>query len=179
MRHPFEQRGRLFAHNGVVEELPALEAHLRDALALVQGDTDSERLFALITREIEAHGGDVEAGIATACGWVAANLPVLAINLILTIDGELWALRYPETHELHILEREPDGPLEHAGSLRQPRSQRARHQSAAGHRRERAHGQDRRWRALASGELVHVDPRLRVSTRLILPEPARASADAR
>jgi predicted glutamine amidotransferase len=173
--HPFEQRGRLFAHNGVVEELPALEAHLRDALALVQGDTDSERLFALITREIEAHGGDVEAGIATACGWVAANLPVLAINLILTIDGELWALRYPETHELHILEREPDGPLEHASSL--------------GSRVYSEHGtsrplvivasermdKDRRWRALASGELVHVDPRLRVSTRLILPEPpARA-----
>jgi predicted glutamine amidotransferase len=26
--HPFEQRGRLFAHNGVIQDLPALEEHL-------------------------------------------------------------------------------------------------------------------------------------------------------
>ena len=51
--HPFEQRGRLFAHNGVIGDLPALEHELGDAMSMVRGDTDSERLFALITREIE------------------------------------------------------------------------------------------------------------------------------
>jgi predicted glutamine amidotransferase len=45
--HPFEQRGRLFAHNGVIEDLPALEAHLGPDRELVKGDTDSERFFAL------------------------------------------------------------------------------------------------------------------------------------
>ncbi len=49
--HPFEQDGRLFAHNGVIEDLPALEAHLGDDRRLVKGDTDSERFFALITRD--------------------------------------------------------------------------------------------------------------------------------
>jgi hypothetical protein len=39
--------------------------------------------LALITRETAAHGGDVSAGIAAACRWVAANVPVLALNLVL------------------------------------------------------------------------------------------------
>ncbi len=62
--HPFEQDGRLFAHNGVIEELAVLEDHLGEDLRLVKGDTDSERLFALITREIAARDGDVGEGIA-------------------------------------------------------------------------------------------------------------------
>src|SRR3954470_24495212 len=41
--HPFMQDRRLLAHNGVFEDLPALEAHLGDDRALVLGDTDSER----------------------------------------------------------------------------------------------------------------------------------------
>jgi predicted glutamine amidotransferase len=169
--HPFEQGGRLFAHNGVIEGLSTLEAHLGDALATVQGDTDSERLFALITREIATHGGDVSAGIATACRWVAANLPLLAINLVLATERGLWALRYPQTHELHILEREPGAALEHSSSL--------------GSRVHSEHGTSRplvvvasermdddpRWRALESGELVHVDHTLRVSSRKILDGP--------
>ncbi len=39
--HPFEQEGRLFAHNGVIEDLGALDAELGDARVLVRGDTDS------------------------------------------------------------------------------------------------------------------------------------------
>src|SRR3954452_21984110 len=49
--HPFEQEGRIFAHNGYVGGLDALEHHLGADLELVRGDTDSERLFSLITRE--------------------------------------------------------------------------------------------------------------------------------
>src|SRR5690242_2987002 len=39
--HPSEQRGRLFAHNGVVQDLERLERELGDDRALVEGDTDS------------------------------------------------------------------------------------------------------------------------------------------
>jgi predicted glutamine amidotransferase len=169
--HPFEQQGRLFAHNGVIEDLPVLEAHLGEAMATVNGDTDSERLFALITREIAANGGDVGAGIATACRWVAANLPLLAINLILTSERDLWALRYPDTHELYVLEREPGSALEHSSSL--------------GSRVHSEHGadwplvvlasermdEDPGWRALDSGELLHVDGALQVSSHTILDRP--------
>jgi glutamine phosphoribosylpyrophosphate amidotransferase len=54
------------AHNGVVRDLPCLEERLGEHASLVAGDTDSERLFALITKETEAKGGDVGAGITAA-----------------------------------------------------------------------------------------------------------------
>ncbi len=169
--HPFEQDGRLFAHNGVVEDLPALDAHLGEARGLVKGDTDSERLFALITREIAARVGDVAAGIDAACGWVATNLPLLAINFLLASADGLWAFRYPDTHPLYVLEREPGTPLAHASSL----GMRVRAEEGAGRAlvvlaSERM-DEDRAWRPLASGELLYVDADLRTSTRMLLPHP--------
>jgi predicted glutamine amidotransferase len=169
--HPFEQDGRLFAHNGVIEELPTLERHLGADLALVHGDTDSERLFALITREVAAREGDVEAGIAAACGWVAEHLPVFAINFVLASAERVWAFRYPLTHELFVLERDAGTPLEQSSSL--------------GTRVLSAHGEheplvviasepmdsDGGWRALESGELVSVSPTLELSSRRILEAP--------
>jgi len=169
--HPFRQHGRLFAHNGVVEDLPALDAHLGDDLRLVKGDTDSERLFALITREIGARDGDVGAGIEAACGWVAANLPLFAINFVLASRDGLWALRYPQTHPLYVLEREPGEPLAHAGSLG------TRVVAEAGAARalvvlasERMDG-DPGWRMLEAGELLHIDDALGVETCAILDRP--------
>jgi predicted glutamine amidotransferase len=169
--HPFEQDGRLFAHNGVVGDLPALEAHLGDALSLVKGDTDSERLFALITREIAAHGDNVGKGITGACEWVAANLPLLAINFVLAAEQGLWALRYPQTHELHVLEREPGAALEHSSSLgSRVHSEHGTSEPLVVVASERMDG-DPHWRALQSGELLHVDHDLRVSSRTILHGP--------
>jgi glutamine amidotransferase len=169
--HPFRQQGRLFAHNGVVEDLPALEAHLGDEMRLVKGDTDSERLFALITREIAACDGDVGAGIEAACGWVAANLPLYAINLLLAASDGLWALRYPQTHPLYVLERDPGEPLAHNSSLG------TRVHAQAGAVRplvvlasERMDA-DPGWRMLEPGELLHVDDSLQVDARVILPHP--------
>jgi predicted glutamine amidotransferase len=172
--HPFEQRGRLFAHNGVIEGLPALDAHLGRDRELVKGDTDSERFFALITREIDARDGDIAAGIEAASKWVAENLPVFAINLVLAVPEGLWALRYPDTHPLFVLERAPGQPLAHASSLG------TRVQSDEGTGRpfvviasERMDA-DPGWRLLAPGELVHVDDTLRVAGQVILPDaPAR------
>ncbi len=166
--HPFEQDGRLFAHNGVIEDLPALETQLGEDLRLVKGDTDSERFFALITREISAHDGDVRAGIATACSWVAANLPVFAINFVLAGKDGLWALRYPETHPLYILERAAGEPLRHESSL----GSRVRTEEGATRplvvlASERMDS-DPGWRLLESGELVHVEDSLQVRTHKIL-----------
>ncbi|HEY2201966.1 MAG TPA: class II glutamine amidotransferase [Solirubrobacteraceae bacterium] len=166
--HPFEQRRRLFAHNGVIADLPRLEQRLGDDLALVQGDTDSERLFALISKETAAHDGDVEAGIEAACGWVARTLPLLAINLVLSTEHDLWALRYPDVHDLFVLERRPGDALDHNSSL--------------GTRVNSDHdGQlvvvaseqldDDAWRLLSPGELVHISRDLEVGSRVILPDP--------
>ncbi len=166
--HPFEQQGRLFAHNGVIEGLDRLDAELGDAAHLVHGETDSERYFALITREID-RDGDVSAAIARATSWIADNLPVFALNIVLISATELWALRYPDVHELYVLERAAGGPsgarhLEHASARG---SMRVRAGDLAGRpavivATERM-DEDPGWRLLEPGELVHVDADLRVN----------------
>jgi glutamine amidotransferase len=174
--HPFEQQGRLFAHNGVLQGLPELEAELGDAISPVHGDTDSERYFALVTREIE-RTGDVADGIAAAVGWIAEHLPVFALNCVLIDGDQLWALRYPEAHELYVLERAAGG---------QSRGARLHHSSAR--RRIRVDSDDlagRRsvvvaselmdddpgWRPLHSGELLHVGPDLEVTVAKAIDRP--------
>jgi glutamine amidotransferase len=177
--HPFEQQGRLFAHNGVIADLPALEAALGGHRDLVAGDTDSERLFALITKNIDDNGGDVGAAITAAVRWVADNLPVYAVNLILTSPTELWALRYPETHDLFVLQRAAGGPhggrhLDHAstaGRIR-ARSGDLAEQPAVVVASERM-DEDPGWQALRPGELLHVDNRLVCTRQIVLERPPR------
>jgi predicted glutamine amidotransferase len=171
--HPFEQEGRLLAHNGVIEGLEQLEHELGSAMSLVGGDTDSERFFALITREID-RAGDIARGIGNAAGWVAANLPVLSLNFVLITPTELWALRYPDTHELYVLERAGGGPtgqrqLEHSsprGRIKVTSDDLADRPAivVASERMDDDDG----WRLLGSGELLHVDADLRVSGRRVL-----------
>jgi predicted glutamine amidotransferase len=172
--HPFEQDGRLFAHNGVLTGLPQLEEELGEDRALLHGETDSERLFAMITREIRHHDGDIHAGIVAGVGWIAENLPIYSLNLILTTASEIFALRYPDTNTLYVLERAAGG--EHG-------EQALRHHSSLGtrvHSREAAEravvvlasepmDEDPGWRALESGELLHVGPELEVSSAIVLP----------
>ena len=177
--HPFEQEGRLFAHNGVIEGLDRLDAHLGDARSLVQGDTDSERFFALITSETRAAGGDVGAGIAAAARWIADELPVFAMNIVLVTPGELWALRYPETHDLLLLQRAAGGSsgtrhLEHAsaaGRIR-VRSGELADCPAVVVATERM-DEDPGWEQLEPGVLVHVGRDLAVSRTTILDGPPR------
>jgi predicted glutamine amidotransferase len=174
--HPFEQDGRLFAHNGVIEGLDQLEAELGDAMSLVKGDTDSERFFALITRETQ-RTGDVGEGIVAAARWVAETLPVFAINLVLISAQELWALRYPDSHDLLVLERAAGGPggsahLAHSsphGRIRVHSAELAE-QRAVVIATERM-DDDPAWTALESGELLHVDADLGVTRRRVLDAP--------
>jgi predicted glutamine amidotransferase len=169
--HPFAMRGRIMAHNGGFGELARLDEQLGAYASLVLGDTDSERYFALITRQTEAHGGDVGAGITAAASWIAAHLPLSSLNTIITAPGELWALRYPAQHALHILER-PAGPGLHVRSATS-----SVHAPAAGPSvvvaSEELDGESG-WRMLAPGELVHVGPDLSVHSAVVLTqEPAR------
>jgi glutamine amidotransferase len=166
--HPFAMHGRIMAHNGGFGELPRLEEQLGSYASLVLGDTDSERYFALITQQTEAHGGDVGAGITAAAGWIAAHLPVSSLNTIVAAPGELWALRYPAQHALHVLER-PAGPGLHVRSATS-----SVHAPAAGRSvvvaSEELDGESG-WRMLAPGELVHVGPDLSVDSAVVLPQP--------
>ena len=179
--HPFCQDDRLFAHNGVVDGLDRLDDKVHEELhgpadELVRGDTDSERVFALITAYAR-QGRDLGQAITDAIGWIAAHLPVYAINLILTTPTELWAMRYPDTHKLYVLPRPAGGGhgnrhLEHAsapGTVR-VRSADLAQAPAVVVASERM-DEDPRWRLLAPGELIHVEPGPHLTSRMALTQP--------
>ncbi|WP_124712596.1 class II glutamine amidotransferase [Mycolicibacterium nivoides] len=173
--HPFLQDDRIFAHNGVVEGLGALDERIRElgVADLVGGQTDSERVFALITAAVRAHGGDVGAAIVDAIGWLAGNVPIYAVNLLLSTATDMWALRYPDTHELYVLDRRhPDQRRLRLRSARiRAESEHLTSQPSVLFASEQMDGED--WRLIAPGELVHVDADLRIDTRVAFPEPPR------
>ncbi|KKC05450.1 class II glutamine amidotransferase [Mycobacterium nebraskense] len=175
--HPFLQDGRIFAHNGVLEGLDVLDERLREVGTdgLVLGDTDSERVFALITASIRALDGDVTAGLADAMKWLAANVPLYAVNVLLSTATDMWALRYPETHALYVLDRSGDAPTQAPKFDMRTKRIHARSEHLCTRpsvvfATERM-DDDPRWRPLEPGELVHVDAALRVDRSVILPDP--------
>lgn len=174
--HPFEQDGRLFAHNGAFGDLGRLNQRLAElgVADLVHGQTDSERLFALITAESRRSGGDVGEGITRAIRWVAEELPVFSLNFIVTTATDLWAVRYPATHELHVLERKPAAGAEPAPL--DARSARihahSRDLSRSAHVLIATEPMDPNpgWRPMDPGEMVHVGPDLAVTATFPFPE---------
>jgi predicted glutamine amidotransferase len=176
--HPFCQEDRLFAHNGVIGEVPTLERHLGETRGLVAGDSDSERFFALITGEINQHDGDVSAGIRAAVRWVVETLPLVSINCVLITATDLWALRYPEMNTLYVLERAAGGgKTEAPAALEQMSSHGMRVGSEHGRERpvvvvasERL-DDDSGWREIRSGELVHVGPSLGLESEVLFDGP--------
>jgi predicted glutamine amidotransferase len=172
--HPFVMRGRVMAHNGGFGELPRLETQLGSYASLVLGETDSERYFALITQQIDAHGGDVGAGITEAASWIAAHLPVSSLNAIVAAPGELWALRYPAQHALHILQRTGGSGEDRGLHVRSATS--SVHVPALGGAAsvivasEEMDGESG-WRMLAPGELVHVRQDLSVRSSIAIAQP--------
>lgn len=168
--HPFAMQGRIMAHNGGIGELPRLEEQLGSYASLVLGDTDSERYFALVTKQTEAHGGDVGAGITAAASWIAEHLPVSSLNTIVAAPGELWALRYPAAHALHILDR-PAGPELHVrsatSSMHAPALKDAPFVVVASEELDGESG----WRMLVPGELVHIRPDLSVHSTVVITQP--------
>lgn len=175
--HPFLQDGRIFAHNGVLEGLDVLDERLREVgtAALVLGQTDSERVFALITASIRAAGGDVTAGLVDAMRWLADNVPIYAVNILLSTATDLWALRYPESHELYLSDRR-ETSADHRFHLRTSRiraeSQHLRDHPSVVFATEPM-DDAARWQLIEPGELVHIDAGLQISRDLVLPDPPR------
>jgi len=173
--HPFLQDDRIFAHNGVVGALDVVDARLR-ALGvddLVQGETDSERIFALITACVREHDGDVGAGIVGAVGWLADTVPIFAVNILLSTATDLWALRYPETNELYLLDRrDVDDTRLRMGSDRiTAHSEQLTSDASVLFASEPM--DDDHWQLLAPGELVHVDADLQIDRRIAFPGPPK------
>jgi predicted glutamine amidotransferase len=169
--HPFAMRGRIMAHNGGFGETGRLDEQLGEYRELVLGDTDSERYFALIIQQADAHGGDVGAGITAAAQWIGEHLPVSSLNTIVAAPGELWALRYPAQHALHILERQagPSG-LHVRSATSSVHAPDLRDVPSVVVASEELDGEDG-WRMLAAGELVHVAPDLKLDRTVAISKP--------
>jgi glutamine amidotransferase len=178
--HPFEQHGRLFAHNGVLGGLEELRSRLGEHASLVQGSTDSELYFTLMSKRIEEHDGDVAGGITHAAREIAAEIPLYSLNMVLTTPTDVWALRYPDTNELYVLERSiaalggPDG-----GDVLDQRAMSGITRVFSGQLAilpatviaSQPMDSNPLWRMLESGELIHVDPELRVTSTIAVPDP--------
>lgn len=182
--HPFEQHGRLFAHNGVLGGLDALRAKLGDHAELVQGSTDSELYFTLMTKRIEENGGDIAAGVTRAAQEIAAEIPLYSLNMVLTTPTDVWALRYPDTNELWVLERSIaalGGPAGFGGSDDgfDGRSMSGITRVFSGQLSilpstviaSQPMDTNPLWRLLDSGELIHVDPHLNLTSMIAVPDP--------
>lgn len=173
--HPFLQDDRIFAHNGVVDGADVVDARLREIGVedLVHGDTDSERIFALITACTRQHDGDAGTGIVDAVGWLAETVPIFAVNMLLSTATDMWALRYPETHELYLLDRRDvdDRRLRMRSDRITALSEHLTSEASVLFASEPMDDAD--WQLLASGELVHVDADLQIDRRIVLPDPPK------
>ncbi|HKO28495.1 MAG TPA: class II glutamine amidotransferase, partial [Solirubrobacteraceae bacterium] len=182
--HPFLQHDRLFAHNGVLGGLDALRERLGEHASLLQGTTDSELYFTLMTKRIEENGGDIAAGVTQAAREIAAEIPLYSLNMVLTTPTDVWALRYPDTNELWILERSiaalggPGGPVASDDGF-DGRSMSGITRVFSGQLSilpstviaSQPLDTNPLWRLLDSGELIHVDPHLNVTSSIAVPDP--------
>jgi len=132
-------------------------------------------VFALITASIRARGGDVRGGLVDAMGWLATNVPIYAVNVLLSTATDLWALRYPEPNKLYMLDRR-ETPSERRFHMRTNRiradSDHLQSRPSVVFASERM-DDDPRWRLVAPGELVHVDSALKITSDVMLPDPPR------
>jgi predicted glutamine amidotransferase len=175
--HPFQQHGRIFAHNGVLADLDDLRSRLGSHAELLQGETDSELYFTLMTKRIEEAGGDIGAGITAAARELAAEIELYSLNMLLTTPTDIWALRYPDTNPLWVLERSlagfDDGAMfdkrSNAGITRVFSGELAILPATvvASQRMD----SNPTWRMMESGELIHVDSQLKVTSTIAVPDP--------
>jgi predicted glutamine amidotransferase len=181
--HPFEQDGRIFAHNGVLGDLDEMRRRAGAYAERIRGNTDSEHYFTLMTKRIADHDGDVGAGIAAVARELAEDISLYSLNMILITPTDVWALRYPETNELWILERSLGGMEPVGGFDERSASGIMRVQSGAlsilpatviaSERMDSSDG----WRLLESGELIHVDENLNLTSTVVVSDPPAKMID--
>jgi glutamine amidotransferase len=175
--HPFQQHGRIFAHNGVLADLDDLRDRLGTHAQLLEGQTDSELYFTLMTKRIEEAGGDIGAGITAAARELAAEIELYSLNMLLTTPTDIWALRYPDTNELWVMDRTLAGFDD--GAMFDKRSNSGITRVFSGELAivpatviaSQRMDSNPRWRLMESGELVHVDSKLNVTSTIAVPDP--------
>lgn len=102
--HPFRRGRFVFAHNGTLEDTSSLVgATRREHLAAIDGDTDSERLFAFLLSRI-AEARDVQAGLAIGVRALARLGRRASATFLLSDGVRLFA--YRQGRSLYALARD-------------------------------------------------------------------------
>ena len=173
--HPFTMDGRVFAHNGVVRGLDRLEAELGDDLGLRPGRDGLRAELRPCHARDPGKRRRRRRRSRDGAGWIARNLPVYSINCLLATEHELWALRYPETHHLYVLEREAGGSggeqeLHHVSTELRVHSRHLADRPSVVVASEPLDDHPE-WRPLESGELLHVGPDLALDSAVAVDFP--------
>jgi glutamine amidotransferase len=165
--HPFRHGRWVFAHNGTIQDIDWVrEQTPASRLDTIQGETDSELLFAFLLsrldRERASHDGDVDAAdraLVAALGELAMR-PTLGTFTFLLSDGEkLYAHR--SGRSLFLLERMPGDVLREeresreTGALVETSWSPARHAVLVASEKIT----DEPWRPVDEGKLLRVDRR--------------------
>jgi len=91
--HPFQRDAFVFAHNGSITAIPAVSARASEQrLAEIEGETDSERLFAMVLTHID-DAGDIERGVVAAVRALHALGDIGSTNFLLSCGARLYAHR--------------------------------------------------------------------------------------
>jgi glutamine amidotransferase len=133
--HPFCRKGLSFAHNGSIRPAGRINGLLGpDALANLDGSTDSERYFALILQELAADPGDVAGAVRRAVYGLRREFPSSSLNALVLTERELIVVH------ANAKARGPVGSLRAMGDKAPP---------------DHLHAYfEMRWRRLAGGAVV-------------------------
>jgi glutamine amidotransferase len=105
--HPFRRGRFVLAHNGTVSDVEALVRRCSARrLAEIEGETDSERLFAFVASRVD-ESTDVETGVAQAVRELHRVRNVGAVSFLFSDGEHLFAHRWGRT--LYLLLRSPEG----------------------------------------------------------------------
>ena len=157
--HPFRRGRWVFAHNGTIPDTSWLEDRTSDERRReIEGETDSERLFAFLLSAIDrARPGEADAILADEIGAAIARPGFGAANFILSDGNVLYAHRHGRT--LHLLER---GRGDRVRSSRESMETGAVVETPWSARRVAVlmaseHMTDEPWQAVEEGSLLRVD----------------------
>jgi predicted glutamine amidotransferase len=111
--HPFERAGWLFAHNGTIKDVAWLRATTSpERLAEIQGETDSELLFAWLLTHLDETGQarpgaseETDRAVGAAARKARARPDFGAFNFLLSDGSTTYAHRHGRS--LFLLERAP------------------------------------------------------------------------
>ena len=87
--HPFTRDGYVFAHNGTVDLAAVSALAAPEFLADIDGETDSERLFAVIRTHV-ASAASIELGVRAAVRRIAG---IGTANFLFSCGAQLYAYR--------------------------------------------------------------------------------------